>query len=146
VEIVLTVDGDPEGVRPLYEAVLAEPAFLNARLLTDAAPPGALSGQIAEAINLLMHDGGTSSALAAVIVTWIRSQRGKIEVHIAKPAGKITVKASNVPRDNTEALNDFISSLARNIAGNELAFPSAAAVIPQRDARPSGCAREHYYP
>lgn len=117
-EITLTVTGDPEGIRPLYEAVLSDPGLQDARLLTRPAPAGALSGQLAEAISLLVHDSSTAGAIAAVVITWIRSQRGKIEVHLAKPGGKITVMGSHVPRHDLKALNEFVSALAQEITDN----------------------------
>jgi hypothetical protein len=116
-EITLTVTGDPEGIRPLYEAVLSDPGLQDARLLARPAPAGALSGQFAEAISLLVHDSSTAGAIAAVVITWIRSQRGKIEVHLAKPGGKITVSGP-VPPHDLKALNEFVSALAQEITDN----------------------------
>jgi Effector Associated Constant Component 1 len=92
-EIVVTVDGDPEGVRPLYEVMLASPELASARLLGAPAPAGALSGPMADAIGVLIHGSGAAGALTAVIVTWIRSQRGKIKVTASGPNGKIEVTA-----------------------------------------------------
>jgi hypothetical protein len=124
-EIVVAVEGDPEGVRPLYEVMLASPELASARLLAAPAPPGALSGQMAHAIGVLIDDSGTAGALTAVIVTWIRSQRGKIKISVSGPHGKIEVAADTGRGIKPESLPRLTAEIL-SLAEQPAAVPGSA--------------------
>jgi Effector Associated Constant Component 1 len=103
--VVITVDGDPHGIRSLYQSVLDDPGLDDAELVMAEPVDGSLSGGLAQAVSVLTHDDGAAAALASVVIAWIRSKRWRLKVTLTRPDGtKYSIDSTGPGTETAERL------------------------------------------
>lgn len=118
--VVLTVEHDPYGVRPLYQALLTSQETAHAELLPAPPVTGELSSGAAEAVGLLVNDG-TGAAVATVLVAWIRSRQWHVRVTLTRPGGRKF--ELNLRTRDDEAARSLLAEVARFLDDEPAAAP-----------------------
>jgi Effector Associated Constant Component 1 len=92
VEVVVGVAGAADDVRSLRRWLIAEDEFRGrVRPVDEPVLPGVLgTTQLAG----LLVDAGGGVALAAVLVAWLRSRRGDVDLTVQLRGGQTTVRVS----------------------------------------------------
>lgn len=118
-QVRLTVAGDdaPAAMRSL-EAWLVSQDELRGRVqpVVEAPRPGTM-GSVAEVLMVMMGPG-VASAVASVLISWIRRQRGTVSVRATRPDGaEVTVTADHVRGLTTEEVRSVVAQLAATLDG-----------------------------
>jgi hypothetical protein len=116
----LTVAGDEAAaaMRSL-EAWLVGHDELRGRVkpVVEAPQPGTM-GSVAEVLMVTVEQGGTATAVASVLIAWIRRQSGKVSVSATRPDGtEITVTADHVRGLTTEEVRVVVTQLGVMLDG-----------------------------
>lgn len=117
-QVRLTVTGNdaPAAMRSLH-AWLAGQDELRGRVrsVMEAPEPGAM-GSVVEALLVTLGPGGVASAVASVLISWIRRQSGAISVSATRPDGmEVTVTADHVRGLNTEEIRSVVDQLGATL-------------------------------
>jgi Effector Associated Constant Component 1 len=113
-EVRLTVTGDDvtAAVRSL-DVWLAGHDELRGRVrpAMTAPPPGAM-GTETEVLTVALGQGGVATAMASVLISWIRRQAGRISVNVIRPDGaEITLTAEHIRGLTTEEIRSVVTQL-----------------------------------
>lgn len=113
---ILGQQGSPDELRSLRQWMVEEEALRGRVRLVSAAPePGALGG-VVETLAIALAPGGVATALASVVITWIRRRTGNVVVKISEPGGKTyELSADNVRILSAEDLQEIAGKLARDL-------------------------------
>lgn len=85
------------------------------RVLSRPPEPGAL-GSMIEALTVAVGQGGAVTALASVVIAWIRRRRGDEVVKITRPdGGSIEVRATHVRGLDAAGVSALVSDLAKSL-------------------------------
>jgi membrane-associated two-gene conflict system component 1 (EACC1) len=119
-QVRLTVAGDdaPAAMRSL-EVWLAGHDELHGRVepVGTAPQPGTM-GSVADVLMVTVGPGGVATAVASVLISWIRRQRGKISVSARRPDGtEITLTADHVRGLTTEEVRALVTQLEATLNG-----------------------------
>jgi hypothetical protein len=119
-EVGLTVVGDDAtaGMRSL-EAWLAGHDELRGRVrpVVTVPQPGTM-GSVADVLMVALGQGGVATAMASVLISWIRRQSGKVSVNVTHPDGTtITLSADHVRGLTTEEVRSVITQLGTTLDG-----------------------------
>ncbi|WP_410676970.1 effector-associated constant component EACC1 [Amycolatopsis sp. cmx-4-68] len=108
--------GGPDDLHSLRQWMAEEDALRGRVRLVPAAPePGALGG-VVETLTIALGPGGVATALAGVLITWIRRRAGNVVVKVSEPGGKAyEFSASNVRTLSAEDLKEITEKLARDL-------------------------------
>jgi hypothetical protein len=121
VQIGFTVAGDDAtaAMRSL-EAWLAGHDELRGRVqpVVTAPQPGTM-GSVAEVLTVAVGPGGVvATAVASVLISWIRRQSGKVSVNVTRPDGaEITLTADHVRGLTSEEVRSVVTQLAATLDG-----------------------------
>lgn len=126
VEVQLTVSGDsPAAALRSLEGWLAGRDELRGRARALVTPPGPSEmGSAADALAVALGPGGVATgvatALASVLVSWIRRQRGKLSLTVKRSDGaEFTLSADHVRGLTTEQIPPLIGQLTTALQGTE---------------------------
>lgn len=113
-EVRLTVAGDDAtaAMRSL-EVWLAGHDELRGRVrpVVIAPQPGTM-GSVAEVLMVTVGQAGMATAVASVLVSWIRRRSGKVSVNVTRPDGaEITLIAEHVRGLTTEEVRSVVTQL-----------------------------------
>ncbi|SFY49741.1 effector-associated constant component EACC1 [Streptomyces sp. F-1] len=117
-DVKVAVDGGraADELRSLREWLVADPS-LRGRVRLEAAPPapGTL-GSALETLSVALGPGGVATALASVLITWIRRRSGGVTLTVRRGDGaSFGLKAPSVrelsPQDVTELTRRLSESL-----------------------------------
>jgi hypothetical protein len=79
--------------------------------------PGAM-GSGAEVLLVTMGQAGVATAVASVLISWIRRQSGKVSVSVTRPDGaEITFTAEHVRGLTTEEVRSVVTQLEATLDG-----------------------------
>lgn len=121
-QVSLTVAGaGDDGVTAMrsLEVWLAGHDELHGRVrpVVTAPQPGTM-GSVAEVLVLTAAQAGAATALASVLVSWIRRQRGTVSVSAKRPDGaEITLTAEHVRGLTTEEVRSVVTQLEAMLDG-----------------------------
>lgn len=113
-QLRLTVTGDdaPAAMRSL-QAWLAGQDELRGRVrpLVAAPQPGAM-GSVTEVLLVTLGPGGVASAVASVLISWIRRQSGPVRVRVTRPDGtEVELDADHVRGLSMEEVRSLVAKL-----------------------------------
>ncbi|MEO7196599.1 MAG: hypothetical protein ABIZ05_17575 [Pseudonocardiaceae bacterium] len=119
-QVKLAVAGDdaPAAMRSL-EAWLAGHDELCGRVrpVVEAPLPGAM-GSVAEVLMVTLGQGGVATAVASVLISWIRRQSGTVSVRATRPDGaEVTITAEHAQKLTTEELCSVVAQLGATLDG-----------------------------
>jgi Effector Associated Constant Component 1 len=119
-QVRLTVAGDdaPAAMRSL-EAWLVGHDELCGRVqpVVEAPRPGTM-GSVAEVLMVTLEQSGVATAVASVLISWIRRQSGTVSVRATRPDGaEITVTADHVRGLTTEEVRSVVTQLGATLDG-----------------------------
>lgn len=124
VDIVLSVSGGAAEAADLA-AWLDEEHALRGRVRLDAGPvlDGALGGELQQLV-VGLTSGGVATAVASVIVAWLRRRTGSVTVRVLGRDGfELEVRADQVRNMDAEQLrshvDQLVSAVWRDGAGRE---------------------------
>lgn len=119
-QVRLTVAGDdaPAAMRSL-QAWLAGQDELRGRVrpVVEAPRPGTM-GSVVEALMVTLGQSGVATAVASVLISWIRRQRGTVSLRATRPDGaEVTVTADHVRGLTTEEVRSVVTQLGATLDG-----------------------------
>jgi hypothetical protein len=119
-EVELRVSGPAEAMRSL-EVWMAGRDELRGRARPVVVAPGpAEMGSAAEVLVVALGHGGAATALASVLVSWIRRQRGTISLTAKRSDGAaITVSADHVRGLTSERIPELVAELTAALDGSD---------------------------
>ncbi|MEU5850343.1 effector-associated constant component EACC1 [Saccharopolyspora shandongensis] len=103
-------------LRSLHQWLIAE-SELRGRVQTVQSPPepGTL-GPTTDALLVALGPGGVATAVATVLVSWIRRRVGDVTAKVTRPDGTtIEVEATNLRDMDVADVEKFASSIARSL-------------------------------
>ncbi|MCA1696586.1 MAG: hypothetical protein LC749_18720 [Actinobacteria bacterium] len=113
-EVRLTVAGEDStaGMRSL-EAWLAGHGELRGQVQPVVmAPQSGTMGSVAEVLMVTVGQAGVATAVASVLISWIRRRSGTVSVNVARPDGaEITLTAEHVRGLTTEEVRSMVTQL-----------------------------------
>jgi hypothetical protein len=89
VDVTVEVEGDrpADELRSLRAWLIAEQGLRGRVRLAESPPaPGTLGG-VVEALTVALGPGGVATAMATVLITWIRRRTGKVSVKVTRADG-----------------------------------------------------------
>ncbi len=87
------------------------------RPVVTAPQPGAM-GSVAEVLMVTAGQAGVATAVASVLISWIRRQRGTVSVSARRPDGaEITLTAEHVRGLTTEEIRSVVTQLEAMLDG-----------------------------
>jgi membrane-associated two-gene conflict system component 1 (EACC1) len=112
-QLRLTGSDDPADTRELEAFLTGNPELRRWVTAQVAAPkPGAM-GSVTDVLVVALGQGGTATALASVLISWIRRQRSTISVHTRCSCGKeTTVSADHIQKLTAAQLREQVADLA----------------------------------
>jgi hypothetical protein len=82
------------------------------------APQPGTMGSVADVLMVTVGPGGVATAVASVLISWIRRQRGKVSVSARRPDGaEITLTADHVRGLTTEEIRALVTQLETTLNG-----------------------------
>ena len=119
-QVRLTLTGQDAAVaRKSLEAWLAGHEELRGRVepVVEVPQPGTM-GLAAEMLLVTMEQGGMATAVASVLIAWIRRQSGKVSLSATRTDGTvITVTADHVRGLTPEEIRSMVDQLAVTLDG-----------------------------
>jgi hypothetical protein len=117
---------------------LSDDDSLRGRVRVTHSPPGpGTLGAIVDALVVVLGPGGVATALAAALITWIRSRHGDVEVRVRCANGaEVELSARRVRGLDHEGLRAQVALLAGALVGS----PDASA-LPAGGGAPGPAAR-----
>jgi hypothetical protein len=89
------------------------------RFVTAPPEPGTLGG-VAETLMIALGPGGVATALASVLITWIRRRTGNVTVKITKPDGvKYELSTDTMRSLSADDLKEITARLARDLEATQ---------------------------
>ena len=83
----------------------------------EAPQPGTM-GSIAEVLLVTVGQSGMATAVASVLISWIRRQSGTVSLRVTRPDGmKITVAADHVRGLTPEEIRSLVTHLGATLDG-----------------------------
>ncbi|MEV5506657.1 effector-associated constant component EACC1 [Streptomyces orinoci] len=118
-DVAIEVRGQRSGdeLRSLCEWLVADER-LRGRVRLDIAPPvpGTL-GSALETLSVAVGPGGVATALASVLITWIRRRTGSVSLKVSKPDGSTyELNAAPVRGLTATEVRELAGELAQRLA------------------------------
>lgn len=119
-QVRLAVAGDDAtAAMQSLEAWLAGRDELRGRVrpMALALQPGAM-GSVADVLTVAAGPAGVATAVASVLISWIRRQAGKVSVKVTRPDGaEITLTAEHVRGLTAEEVRSVVTQLEATLEG-----------------------------
>ncbi len=69
-----------------------------------------MTGSVAETLMVTVGQGGVATAVASVLISWIRRQSGKVSVNLTRPDGaEVTITADRIRGLTTEEVRSLVT-------------------------------------
>ncbi|MFF7633314.1 hypothetical protein ACFZB9_09205 [Kitasatospora sp. NPDC008050] len=108
--------GSADELRSLRQWLVEEEALRGRVVLDEAPPPPGALGALAETLTVALGPGGVATAVASVLISWIRRQRGNVSVKVTRPDGTATeFSASHVSGLDAAQVRQLTAELARSL-------------------------------
>ena len=119
-QVRLTVTGDDAtaAMRSLEEWLAGHDELRGrVRPVVTAPQPGTM-GSVADVLMVTVGPGGVATAMASVLISWIRRQRGTVSVRAKRPNGaEVTLTADHVRGLTTEEVRALVTQLEATLEG-----------------------------
>ncbi|MCX4429552.1 effector-associated constant component EACC1 [Streptomyces mirabilis] len=128
--MTLEVEGHraTDELRSLREWLLNEEELRGrVRLVDGPVAPGTLGSGV-EALAVILAPGGIATAVASVLIAWIRHRTSDVTLKVTRPDGtSYELSATDVPDFSTTAVADLAAQLSASVTS----APAIAAAPPQ---------------
>lgn len=133
--LIIFLDGTGDDAIHLCESLNWDSELRGrARLAPAAAPEGTLGADLTQLL-VTLESGGMATALASVLIAWIKRRAGSVTAKVTRPDGTtFELTAERVHGLKPEDLQKQVAQLAA------MAWPSEAAVTPSGEDRAAGTA------
>ncbi|MFI1168573.1 hypothetical protein ACH4UM_34620 [Streptomyces sp. NPDC020801] len=119
-EVTLEVEGHrtADELRSLREWLLNEEGLRGrVRLVDGPVVPGTLGSGV-EALAVILAPGGIATAVASVLIAWIRHRTSDVTLKVTRPDGtSYEISATDVPDFGTTAVADLAAQLSASVTG-----------------------------
>jgi hypothetical protein len=124
VTIEVVGSGTADEVRSLREWLVAEDALRGRiRLVASPPEPGAL-GSAVEILTVALGPSGVATALASVVISWLRRRTGAVSVKVTRPDGtSFEYSAAQLGASEAMEVLQRTSELARGLSTGEGEVP-----------------------
>jgi hypothetical protein len=118
-DVTLSVTGSLDDTAALGTLLDTDPELRGrVRRVAAPAPEGALSGGLPE-LMIALGSSGVATALASVIMVWLRQRTGSVAVHIKRPDGtQVDVIAERVHTLSSDELRAHVDQLTAQLNAN----------------------------
>ncbi len=120
-EITICADSSADLTRDLVSWMAGEPCLRGrARVIGRDPVPGAL-GAVTAAAAVVLESGSAATALASVVITWLRCRSGKVLLSISGTAGRprVDLAAERVKSLDAEGVRALIAQVSAVLAVDE---------------------------
>ena len=115
-ELRLAGTDEPAETRELEAFLTSDPELRSRVTARVAAPEPGSMGSVTDVLVVALGQGGIATALASVLISWIRRQRSKISVHARCSCGKeITVSVDHIRNLTADQLREQVANLAEQL-------------------------------
>jgi hypothetical protein len=113
-DVTISITGGLDDSAALQALLAADPDLRgHVRRHVTPAPEGTLSGGVPELLMALGSSGGIATALASIVVVWLRQRTGSVSVRIKRHDGsELEVKAERVRDMDSDGLRAQVDQLA----------------------------------
>lgn len=111
-------EGDQGALRSLREWLVREPKLRGGVRLVQHPPAPDRLGSIPDALLVTLGPGGVATAVASVLIAWIRRRGGDVSVKVTQPDGtSVEVSATDVRGLDAAGVRAWVSEVSRALAG-----------------------------
>ncbi|MDH6579121.1 hypothetical protein [Kitasatospora sp. MAP5-34] len=108
--------GSADDVRSLRQWLVAEDELRGRVVLAETPPPPGALGAVVDALTVALGPGGVATAIASVLISWIRRQRGSVSVKVTRPDGTVTeLSATHVSGLEPARLRELTAELSGSL-------------------------------
>ncbi|WP_328457021.1 MULTISPECIES: effector-associated constant component EACC1 [unclassified Amycolatopsis] len=106
--------GDPVGELSSLNDWLAADDRFAVRVLRGTGAPGTLAAGLPEALAVALAPGGVATAIATVLVTWIRHRTGAVKITGTRPDGTtFALEATHVKDLDAAGVRELTEKIVR---------------------------------
>jgi hypothetical protein len=127
-EVTLSITGSLDDSAALQALLAADPDLRGqVRRHVTPAPEGTLGGGVPDLLMALGSSGGIATAVASVVVVWLRQRAGSVSVRIKRHDGsELEIKAERVRALDSDGLRTQVNQLAALLSADTDAPPDDA--------------------
>jgi hypothetical protein len=114
--VLVEAQGPGADLYSLRDWLVAEPMLRGQVRLIQPAPASGTLGSAIEALAVGIGQGGAATALASVLIAWIRRRVGDVTVKLTRPDGNSTeVTAKHVPGLDAAGIAGLVADIAKSL-------------------------------
>ncbi|MEV8322320.1 hypothetical protein [Kitasatospora sp. NPDC056731] len=117
-QLLVKVEGgnSADGVRSLRQWLVEEDQLRGRVQLAEAPPAPGTLGAVLDTLTVVLGPGGVATAVASVLISWIRRQRGNVSVKVIRPDGTVTeLSATHVSGLEALQVRQLAAELSRSL-------------------------------
>ncbi|MFE5587090.1 hypothetical protein [Kitasatospora sp. NPDC056531] len=117
-QILVKVEGgnSADDLRSLRQWLLEEDQLRGRVRLVEAPPAPGTLGAVLDTLTVALGPGGVATAVASVLISWIRRQRGNVSVKVTRPDGTVTeFSATHVSGLEAPQVRQLAAELSRSL-------------------------------
>lgn len=116
VAIELNSRGSTDDLHSLRQWIVDDDVLRGRVRLVNTPPELGTLGGVVETLAVALAPGGMATALASVLITWIRRRTGNVIMRITEPDGRsYEISASNVRTLSADEIKEITAQLARDL-------------------------------
>ncbi|WP_018348269.1 effector-associated constant component EACC1 [Longispora albida] len=117
--LAVQAEREADDLHSLREWLVAEDLLRGrVRAVRPIPDPGTL-GSVVETLAVMLGPGGVATAIASVLITWLRRRTGNVKVQVTAPDGSsMELSATNVRNVDAATLEKLTNQLSASL-GNE---------------------------
>jgi hypothetical protein len=120
-EIAVRGANSADLTRDLISWLVEEPSLRGRVFIVECDPPAYTLGPVAVALEAALEPGGAVTALATIVITWLRCRTGKVSLSIwgrnSRP--DLNVTAERVKNLDAEGIRDLIVQISDVLSGDQ---------------------------
>jgi hypothetical protein len=118
IEIVVCGPDSPDLLRDLFAWLIEERYLAGGVRIVEREPLPFALGPVATALEVALGPGGSATALATVVVTWLRFRAGKVSVSLSvgEKLPRVEIAGANIKDLDAEALQALITQISDTLA------------------------------
>ncbi|MFF2073274.1 hypothetical protein ACFVXG_00785 [Kitasatospora sp. NPDC058162] len=108
--------GSTDELRSLRQWLIEEDRLRGRVQLAEAPPEPGTLGSVLDTLTVALGPGGVATAVASVLISWIRRQRGNVSVKVTRPDGTVAeLSATHVSALEAPEVRQLAAELARSL-------------------------------
>jgi Effector Associated Constant Component 1 len=106
--------------RDLFAWLAGEPSLRGRVRIVEDDPPACALGPVAAALEAVLEPGGAATALATVVITWLRCRAGKVSLSVRGENGspELTITAERVKSLDAPGIRGLIAQVSDALNGD----------------------------